>query len=96
MYYLERVGGQLSSPGLAELVEGIKEKSGANVLILENHGVLVYDTSIRKPGWLHTSGNVPHDGGMKRRPGMGICRRGFVQLRIPALRKLADDRCGSR
>ncbi len=57
MYYLERVGRvSYSHPGSDELVESIKrEIMGANVLIMENHGVLVCDTSIREARMaLHT------------------------------------------
>lgn len=57
MYYLERVGRVgYSHPGSDELVERIKQGiMGANVLIMENHGVLVYDTSIKEARMaLHT------------------------------------------
>jgi len=50
MYYLEkveRVG--YHHPGSKELGEAVREKAKkANILLLENHGVLVYDTSIKE------------------------------------------------
>ncbi|GAB2566612.1 class II aldolase/adducin family protein [Gracilibacillus alcaliphilus] len=50
MYYLERVeriGYQ--HPGSELLGEAVREKAKqANILLLENHGVLVYDTSIKE------------------------------------------------
>jgi len=50
MYYLERVERvPYYHPGSNELGEGVREKArSANILLLENHGVLVYDTSIRE------------------------------------------------
>lgn len=57
MYYLERVGRVgYSHPGSGELVEGIRQEiTKANVLIMEKHGVLVYDTSIKEARMaLHT------------------------------------------
>jgi L-fuculose-phosphate aldolase len=48
MYYLERVGRvRYCHPGSAALGEAVREQAAAaNVLLLENHGVLVYDTSV--------------------------------------------------
>ncbi len=57
MYYLERVGRVgYNHPGSDKLVESIKrEVMEANILIMENHGVLVYDTSIKEARMaLHT------------------------------------------
>jgi L-fuculose-phosphate aldolase len=50
MYYLERVERvPYFHPGSLALGEGVREKAGlANILLLENHGVLVYDTSVRE------------------------------------------------
>ncbi|MBW7476103.1 class II aldolase/adducin family protein [Paenibacillus oenotherae] len=50
MYYLEKVERvPYCHPGSEALGEGVREKAKlANVLLLENHGVLVYDTSIRE------------------------------------------------
>ncbi|XID93447.1 class II aldolase/adducin family protein [Paenibacillaceae bacterium WGS1546] len=50
MYYLERVERvPYAHPGSAELGEAVREKAGkANVLLLENHGVLVYDSSLKE------------------------------------------------
>jgi 3-dehydro-4-phosphotetronate decarboxylase len=50
MYYLERVERvAYLHPGSALLGEAVRTKArGANILLLENHGVLVYDTSIRE------------------------------------------------
>lgn len=50
MYYLEKVERvPYYHPGSEALGEGVREKSKlANILLLENHGVLVYDTSIRE------------------------------------------------
>lgn len=50
MYYLERVERvAYFHPGTASLGEAVRAKApGANILLLENHGVLVYDTSIRE------------------------------------------------
>ncbi|HEX7065428.1 MAG TPA: class II aldolase/adducin family protein [Bacillales bacterium] len=50
MYYLERVERvPYFHPGSRELAEGVREKAGkANVLLLENHGVLVYDKSLKE------------------------------------------------
>jgi ribulose-5-phosphate 4-epimerase/fuculose-1-phosphate aldolase len=50
MYYLERVERvPYYHPGTAALGEGVREKAKkANILLLENHGVLVYDTTIRE------------------------------------------------
>lgn len=50
MYYLERVERvAYHHPGSAALGEAVKEKATkANILLLENHGVLVYDTSIQE------------------------------------------------
>ena len=48
MYYLERVARvPYAYPGSSELGERVRaEARHANVLLLENHGVLVYDTSV--------------------------------------------------
>lgn len=57
MYYLERVERvPYYHPGSRELGEAVKAKAGAaNILLLENHGVLVYDTSLREARMaLHT------------------------------------------
>jgi L-fuculose-phosphate aldolase len=50
MYYLERVTRvPYSHPGSARLGEEVCSRAGdANVLLLENHGVLVYDTTVRE------------------------------------------------
>ncbi len=50
MYYLERVDRvEYCHPGSRELGEAVREKAGkANILLLENHGVLVYDTSVKE------------------------------------------------
>lgn len=50
MYYLERVERVgYSHPGSPTLGEAVREKARrANILLLENHGVLVYDTSIHE------------------------------------------------
>jgi len=48
MYYIERVARvAYFHPGSPELGEAVREQAReANILLLENHGVLVYDTSI--------------------------------------------------
>jgi L-fuculose-phosphate aldolase len=50
MYYLERVARvSYAHPGSAELGAGVWEQAqSANILLLDNHGVLVYDTSVRE------------------------------------------------
>ncbi|MEK3889952.1 class II aldolase/adducin family protein [Bacillus sp. FSL K6-3431] len=50
MYYLERIERvPYHHPGSVELGEAVREKaSKANILLLENHGVLVYDTSVQE------------------------------------------------
>ncbi|MFJ5759831.1 class II aldolase/adducin family protein [Neobacillus sp. NPDC093182] len=50
MYYLERIERvPYAHPGSIELGELVREKAkNANILLLENHGVLVYDTSIKE------------------------------------------------
>jgi L-fuculose-phosphate aldolase len=50
MYYLERVARvPYYHPGSAELGAAVAAQArAANVLLLENHGVLVYDTSVRE------------------------------------------------
>ncbi|MCM3001489.1 class II aldolase/adducin family protein [Paenibacillus cellulositrophicus] len=50
MYYLERVERvRYAHPGSLDLGEAVREKAKqANVLLLEHHGVLVYDTSIKE------------------------------------------------
>jgi ribulose-5-phosphate 4-epimerase/fuculose-1-phosphate aldolase len=50
MYYLERVERvPYHHPGSETLGKAVREKaSKANILLLENHGVLVYDTSIKE------------------------------------------------
>ena len=50
MYYLERVEHvDYFHPGSRELGEAVRAKARlANVLFLDNHGVLVYDTSIKE------------------------------------------------
>ncbi|KIL37585.1 fuculose phosphate aldolase [Cohnella kolymensis] len=50
MYYLEKVERvPYYHPGSEALGEGVREKAkSANILLLENHGVLVYDTSIKE------------------------------------------------
>lgn len=50
MYYLERVERvRYHHPGSEALGEAVREKAGrANILLLENHGVLVYDTTVRE------------------------------------------------
>jgi ribulose-5-phosphate 4-epimerase/fuculose-1-phosphate aldolase len=50
MYYLERVERvPYCHPGSKELGDKVREKAGkANILLLDNHGVLVYDTSVQE------------------------------------------------
>lgn len=50
MYYLERVERVgYCHPGSPELGEAVRSKARqANILLLDNHGVLVYDTSIQE------------------------------------------------
>lgn len=50
MYYLERVERvAYHHPGSDKLGEAVREKAkSANILLLENHGVLVYDSSVRE------------------------------------------------
>lgn len=50
MYYLERVERvPYCHPGSIALGQAVKERAGkANILLLEHHGVLVYDTSVRE------------------------------------------------
>lgn len=50
MYYLERVARVCyCHPGSAELGDAVREQAKqSNVLLLDNHGVLVYDTSVRE------------------------------------------------
>ncbi|GIQ62640.1 aldolase [Paenibacillus cisolokensis] len=50
MYYLEKVERvPYHHPGSEALGEGVRAKAKqANILLLENHGVLVYDTTIRE------------------------------------------------
>jgi L-fuculose-phosphate aldolase len=50
MYYLERVARvSYCHPGSSELGEAVRAMARqANILLLENHGVLVYDTSVRE------------------------------------------------
>ncbi|WP_235886128.1 class II aldolase/adducin family protein [Paenibacillus cymbidii] len=50
MYYLERVERvPYRHPGSEALGEAVREKAGrANVLLLDHHGVLVYDTTVRE------------------------------------------------
>lgn len=50
MYYLERVARvRYCHPGSPELGTAVREQATrANVLLLENHGVLVYDTSVQE------------------------------------------------
>jgi 3-dehydro-4-phosphotetronate decarboxylase len=50
MYYLEKVERvRYEHPGSFNLADAVREKAGnANILLLENHGVLVYDTSIKE------------------------------------------------
>jgi L-fuculose-phosphate aldolase len=50
MYYLERIGRvRYCHPGSAALGEAVREQAAvANVLLLDNHGVLVYDTSVQE------------------------------------------------
>lgn len=50
MYYLEKVVKiPYYHPGSAELAEAIKQNAKyGNVMLLENHGIIVYDTSIRE------------------------------------------------
>ncbi|WP_274648683.1 class II aldolase/adducin family protein [Paenibacillus humicola] len=50
MYYLEKVERvPYYHPGSEALGEGVREKAKlANILLLENHGVLVYDTSVQE------------------------------------------------
>lgn len=50
MYYLEKIERvPYAHPGSMELGELVREKAKkANILLLENHGVLVYDTSLKE------------------------------------------------
>jgi ribulose-5-phosphate 4-epimerase/fuculose-1-phosphate aldolase len=106
MYYLERVGRVgYHHPGSAELVEGIKgEIMGANVLILENHGVLVYDTSIQEARMaLHTLEVMCRMMVVSRSAGLEIqglpeetVRDFLSNSGYRPLRRWPDDRCGSR
>ena len=50
MYYLEKVARiPYAHPGSMELAEGVRKRArDANVLLLENHGVLVYDTNLKE------------------------------------------------
>jgi ribulose-5-phosphate 4-epimerase/fuculose-1-phosphate aldolase len=50
MYYLERIARvPYCHPGSPELGEAVRAHAAeANVLLLDNHGVLVYDTSVRE------------------------------------------------
>ncbi|MFC3417930.1 class II aldolase/adducin family protein [Salinicoccus hispanicus] len=50
MYYLERVVRvPYYHPGSKELAEAVKEKSKeGNILLLENHGIIVYDTNLKE------------------------------------------------
>jgi L-fuculose-phosphate aldolase len=50
MYYLERIARvPYCHPGSLELGEAVRAQAAkANILLLENHGVLVYDTSIQE------------------------------------------------
>jgi 3-dehydro-4-phosphotetronate decarboxylase len=50
MYYLERIERvRYAHPGSMDLGELVREKAKkANIILLENHGVLVYDTSIKE------------------------------------------------
>lgn len=50
MYYLERVVRvPYYHPGSRELAEAVKEKSEeGNILLLENHGIIVYDTNLKE------------------------------------------------
>ncbi|WP_252312208.1 class II aldolase/adducin family protein [Sinobaca sp. H24] len=50
MYYLERIERlPYYHPGSKELAQAVKEKaSAANVLLLENHGIIVYDTNLKE------------------------------------------------
>ncbi|WP_274362978.1 class II aldolase/adducin family protein [Paenibacillus thermotolerans] len=50
MYYLERAERvPYRHPGSEALGEAVRERArSANILLLENHGVLVYDTSVRE------------------------------------------------
>jgi ribulose-5-phosphate 4-epimerase/fuculose-1-phosphate aldolase len=50
MYYLERVERvRYCHPGSVELGNAVREKAKqANILLLENHGVLVYDTTLQE------------------------------------------------
>lgn len=57
MYYLERVERvAYCHPGSAALGEAVREKArSANILLLNNHGVLVYDVSVKEARMaLHT------------------------------------------
>lgn len=57
MYYLEKIGRvPYYHPGSRELGDAVKaEVCSANILLLENHGVLVYDISLREARMaLHT------------------------------------------
>ena len=50
MYYLEKAARvPYAHPGSMELAEEVRKRArDANVLLLENHGVLVYDTSLKE------------------------------------------------
>lgn len=50
MYYLERIERlPYYHPGSQELAQAVKEKAAsANVMLLENHGIIVYDTNLKE------------------------------------------------
>lgn len=57
MYYLQQIGRvPYQHPGSLALGEAVRKRGGqANILLLENHGVLVYDVSLREARMaLHT------------------------------------------
>lgn len=50
MYYLERIERlPYYHPGSQELAQAVKEKAAsANIMLLENHGIIVYDTNLKE------------------------------------------------
>ena len=50
MYYLERIERiPYEHPGSMELAKAVKEKAkDANILLLENHGIIVYDVNLKE------------------------------------------------
>jgi 3-dehydro-4-phosphotetronate decarboxylase len=79
MYYLERIARvPYFHPGSTELGAGVREQApNANILLLDNHGVLVYDTSVREALMaLHTLEMVCHM--WITAQGAGVAMRGLA------------------